>query len=53
MPESLSEHDYELFQQAVWSSKGKFHLSADYAEDMDEEAASMIPSGDSHTDKIT
>ena len=33
MPESLLELDYEFFQQAVWNSKGKFHLSADYAED--------------------
>ena len=38
MPESLLEHDYELFQQAVWSSMGKFRLSADYAEYMDEKA---------------
>ena len=54
MPESLLELDYELkFQQAVCSSKGKFHLSADYAEDMDEEASTMIPSGDSHRNKIT
>ena len=54
MPESLLELDYELkFQQAVCSSKGKFHLSADYAEDMDEEASTMIPSGDSHRSKIT
>ena len=53
MPDSLSEPDYELFQQVVWSSKGKFHLSADYAEDMDEEAGTMILSGDSHRDKIT
>ena len=50
MPESLSKLDCELFQQAVWSSKGKLHLSADY---MDEEASTMIPSGDSHRDKIT
>ena len=53
MPESLLELDFELFQQAVCSSKGKFHKSADYAEDMDEEASTMIPSGDSHRDKIT
>ena len=53
MLDSTGLHHYDIFLQAVRQSLRRFRSSVDNAHDMDEEAGTLIPAGDTVKDKIT